>query len=100
MPDPIRVFWGQFNGTVTCTLNDNDINHQSVVFAAVSEGDAGNTTQSPQRFLGSAPMRVENIAPFDGGVVLRLQIDWGSPLNVWTDIFILDQFPQGFLRGH
>jgi hypothetical protein len=49
--------------------------------------------------LGSAPIGIENIAPFDGGVVFRMYIFWDDPLPVWTDILIADEFPQGFIRA-
>jgi len=99
MAQVFRVYWGQHNGPLNATLNFDGINDQSVVLASVSEGDSGNSTASPARFIGAANMHVDNIAPFDGGVTMRINIDWDSPLNVWTDIAILDEFPQGFLRG-
>ena len=100
MAKVFRWFLGDFRGDVTCTFNSGAINHQSVVLVTASEGDRGDSTASPKRFVGSAHIRVENIAPFDGGVVFRVIIDWENPLPVWTDIFVADEFPQGFFRSN
>jgi|KBSMisStaDraftv2_1062788.scaffolds.fasta_scaffold347529_2 hypothetical protein len=94
MPKLVRIYWGQFNGVVDCTLYDNDIIGSSVVLASVCEGDDGKNSESERRrFLGDAKMQVDNIAPFDGGVKIRLTIDWDDPLNIWTDVVIMDGFP-------
>jgi hypothetical protein len=98
MAQVFRWFLGQFNGVVDCTFSSGGINHQSVVLVAASEGDAGDSTASPQRFVGSATIQVDNIAPFDGGVTFRVNVLWDSPLSVWTDIVVMDEFPQGFAR--
>jgi hypothetical protein len=100
MPKLIRIYLGRWNGTVNWTHFDGDITPQSVVLASVGEGDDGNTSASPQRFLGSANMRVDNIAPFDSGVRLRFVIDWDEPLNVWADLVVLDGFPQAFFKAN
>ena len=98
MPQLLRVFWGRWNGRVLCRLNFGDINHQSVVLVTASEGDDGNSSASPQRFVGSANFTVANIAPFDGGVRFVVRVDWDTPIPLWTDIVIMDGFPQGFIR--
>jgi len=94
-----RVFWGRHRGRVLLTFNFGGINHQSVVLVTASEGDDGNTTNSPQRFVGAANIRVENIAPTDGRVVFVVSVVWVSPLAIWTDIVIVAGFPQGFIRA-
>jgi hypothetical protein len=94
-----RIFWGRWRGRVRYTLNSRAINHQSVVLVAASEGDEGDSTASPQRFVGAADIRVANVAPFDGGVVFVVEIDWDEPIPIWTDVFIADEFPPGFIRA-
>jgi len=94
-----RIYWGRYRGGVTCTVKSPVINHQSVVFISASEGDEGNTTESPKRYVGLASINIENIAPFDGGVVFHMRISWGEPIPVWTDIFIADEYPKGFIRA-
>jgi hypothetical protein len=99
MAQVFRWFLGRFRGRVTCTFSHEAINHQSVVLVAASEGDRGDSSASPQRKVGSASIRVENIAPFDRMVVFRVFIEWDDPLPVWADIFVADEFPQGFFRS-
>jgi hypothetical protein len=93
-----RIYWGRHRGAIHCTFTSSAIDNQSVVIVTASEGDEGNTTETPQRFVGDAPIWVENIAPRDGEVQFRLYIRWDRPLPVWTDIFIADEFPPGFIR--
>lgn len=94
-----RVFWGRFNGRVTCTFNSSAINNQSVVVVTASEGDEGNTTSSPQRFVGAADFTVTSVAPFGGGVRFVVQVGWRSPIPLWTDIVIMPGVPRGFIRA-
>jgi hypothetical protein len=95
----LRVYWGRYRGRVICRLNSPRINHQSVVLVTASEGDEANSTASPQRFIGSADFTVTSIAPFDGGVYFAVQIGWNEPIPFWSDIVIMDGFPQGFIRA-
>ena len=99
MPQLHRMFLGRRKGRLKVTLNSRGINNQSVVLVSASEGDEGNSTASPQRFVGAANVRVENIAPFDGGVVFIVSILWDEPLPIWADIFVADGFPRGFIRA-
>jgi hypothetical protein len=92
-----RIYWGRKRGRMAFTFNSGAINHQSVVIVTASEGDEGNSTASPKRFVGNATIRVANIAPFDGGVVFVVEIDWPNPIPIWTDIYIASEFPQGFI---
>ena len=59
-----RVFWGRYSGSVNLTFNSPFIHSQSIVLITASEGDEANTNMSPQRFVGAAIIRVDNIAPF------------------------------------
>jgi hypothetical protein len=99
MAEVRRIYWGRWRGRVSFTFNSGAINHQSVVIVTASEGDEGNSTASPQRFVGAADIRVANVAPFDGGVVFVVEIDWDQPISIWTDIYIASEFPQGFIRA-
>jgi hypothetical protein len=94
---------------VKCTFTSRFIHNQSIVLVTASEGDEGNLNVSPQRFVGAANFRVENISPFGftdphggesggGGVTFVVTVDWGEPLSLWTDLVILDEVPQGFIR--
>ena len=94
-----RIFWGERNGRIVCTLFNRSINNQSVVIVTASEGDRANNTNSPQRFVGDANIRINNIAPFNGGVRFVMIVEWYAPLPVWTDVFVADEFPHGFFRA-
>ncbi|MGW1208885.1 papain-like cysteine protease family protein [Streptomyces sp. NPDC002499] len=94
MPQTIRKYWGAFNGRVTLNYNWGAIDHDSVVIVTVSE-----YTQQKVRFIGAASITVENIAPHgpphdpNHGVTFVVNVDWGAPLNIVTDITVLDAKP-------
>ncbi len=48
------------------------------------------SNQSPERFIGDAQFTIHNIAPYNGGVAFRLEIDWPSLLDVWVCITVFD----------
>lgn len=80
------------------------INSGSVVHVAICEGRqeelVGDVLDSIDRFRGAAPMFVKNVHPHNdngGGVEFYIEIDWGSPLTVVTDITVLDPPEQGFV---
>ena len=105
MATVFRWFVGRHSGIVDCTVHMN-LSGQETVFVAVSEGNNADSSASPDRFLGSARMWVENISPFEGrrelggtGIQFRLVVDWDEPLPVWADVFIADEIPQGFLTS-
>ena len=95
MPRTIRKYWGAFRGRETLNFNWPVIDHDSVVLVTASEYNAQHA-----RFIGAASIRVSNIAPhgppFDPnhGVTFVINADWGSPINVVTDITVLDAKPQ------
>jgi hypothetical protein len=70
------------------------------VVVAASEGrtnaNISHSTALPDRFIGSANVRVCNIAPYDRGVEFVLQVDWDEDLPIWADIVLLDERPVGF----
>ncbi len=92
MAQTIRKYWGAFKGRVTLNYNWPVIDHDSVVLVTVSEYNS-----NPVRFIGSATIGVSNVAPhgppFDPnhGVTFVVHVDWGSPLNIVTDITVLDK---------
>jgi hypothetical protein len=99
MSESIRVFWSPRNGTLAMNFNWPPINADSVVLVTASEYDPSapaDADGSAKRFVGGAGIRVNNVAPHgppsDGnhGVTFQLEVDWGSPLNVCTDITVLD----------
>jgi hypothetical protein len=93
-------YWLQnygLNTSGTYNFQWDIITHQSSVLVTVSEGlepsengQVLGTSQSPERFIGDAAFTVHSIAPHDGGVTFRLEIDWPGPLNVWVCVTVFD----------
>ncbi len=48
------------------------------------------TSRIPDRFIGAAPVVVKNVAPEDGRVEIVIEVRSNDPLNVITDIVVLD----------
>lgn len=92
MTQTIRKYWGAFKGRATLNYNWPAIDHNSVVLVTVSEYNNDHV-----RFIGSATIGVSNVAPhgppFDPnhGVTFVVHVDWEKPLNIVTDITVLDK---------
>jgi hypothetical protein len=94
MPQTIRKYWGAFHGQVVLNYNWPAIDQDSVVAVTASEYNNERV-----RFIGNASITVANIAPhgppFDPnhGVTFVVNVDWGSPLNIVTDITLFENKP-------
>jgi hypothetical protein len=105
-PMTIRIFWRMNPGRNVVNLNWPALSADSVVSVQASEYAAG-TQQLPdsteQRFVGAASITVENITPHgppydtNRGVTFVVNVAWGSPLNICTDITLLANAPQQVL---
>ncbi|MEV0910024.1 hypothetical protein [Streptomyces hokutonensis] len=99
MPQTIRKYWGPFQGRVTLNFNWGAINHDSVVIVTASEYLVSTPPDAEHRFIGAASITVENIAPHgppydpNHGVTFVVNVDWGAPLTIVTDITVLDSPP-------
>jgi hypothetical protein len=99
MPQTIRKFWGPHQGRVHFNYNWRIINQDSVVLITAAEYLVSAPPSNEHRFIGDASITVENIAPhgppYDSnhGVTFIVNVDWGSPLYVVTDITVLDDPP-------
>lgn len=99
MPQTIRKYWGPFQNRVTLNFNWNAINHDSVVIITAAEYQVATPPSSEHRFIGAATITVDNIVPhgppFDPnhGVTFVVNVGWHTPLNIVTDITVLDQPP-------
>lgn len=99
MPQTIRKYWGPFKGRVTLNFNWPIIDHDSVVLITAAEYVETAPPTNEHRFIGSASITVQNIAPhgppFDPnhGVTFVVNVDWTSPINIVTDITVLDSKP-------
>jgi hypothetical protein len=92
MPQTIRKYWKGVRGRVTLNYNWAAIDQNSVVLVTASEYNSQHA-----RFIGAASITVANVAPhgppYDSnqGVTFVVNVDWGSPLNIVTDITVLDK---------
>ncbi len=73
------------SGVVNLNCGNGSINANSRVFASVSEY---NTDPTINRFIGNASMSVSNVAPYNGGVIIKLYVNWNGPINVRVDVLI------------
>ena len=101
MPQTVRQYWQGLHGRVPLNFNWGAINHNSVVLVSAAEYnvDAASPATSP-RFVGAANITVSNVCPHsppydpNHGVTFVVTVDWPQPLNIVTDITVLDAFPE------
>jgi len=106
MARTIRVFWrDQQSGWLNFNW-DGVITAQSVVHISACECFFPEQNlfgaEGVVRFRGAAPIYVKNIHPhgpnpgdtITGGVEFLLQVDWETPLNVATDITVVEDPEQ------
>jgi hypothetical protein len=72
-------------GVAKINIPDARIRSTSVVLAAISEY-VNNPRQD--RFIGAAKMGVYNIAPYNGGVSIWIEVNWNSALPVCIDLIV------------
>lgn len=103
VPMAVRVFWTMNPGRNVVNLNWDALSADSIVMISASEYNAGSQelpNGSDQRFVGSASVTVENVTPhgppFDPnhGVTYVVNVGWGAPLNIATDIALIENSPQ------
>lgn len=77
--------WSPGNGTHNLQIAWNVIGIDSTVVITASEIDGNGN-----RFVGGAPFQVSSIAPGNGVVTFRINIGWGSPLPMRTDVLVFN----------
>jgi hypothetical protein len=93
----VRNYWQGLEGRTVLNFNWDAIDNDSVVLVTAAEysPDAADVPESP-RFVGAASVTVRNVAPhgppYDAnhGVTFVVDVAWGSPLNVVTDIVLVE----------
>jgi hypothetical protein len=98
MPQTVRQYWRNLRGRTVLNFNWNAIDHDSTVIITASEYalDIHAPNTSP-RFVGSADIEVRNISPHsppydpNHGVTFVVHVDWPTPLDIVTDITVLDK---------
>lgn len=93
----VRQYWRNVSGRTSLNFNWDMINHDSVVLISAAEFVPNDLDpKASKRFIGSANITVENISPHgppydpNHGVTFVVNVEWGSPLHVVTDITVLD----------
>ena len=109
--DPLRVHWiGLASGVPSSGLDGTNyasdqvlvvnwplITKKSIVLVSACEcrpydySVPSFTSRIPDRFIGAAPVVVKNVAPEDGRVEIVIEARSNDPLNVITDIVVLDR---------
>lgn len=64
MSQTIRKYWGPYQGRMKLNFNWPIINHDSVVLITAAEFSPAIPSDE-HRFMGEAPITVQNIAPAD-----------------------------------
>jgi hypothetical protein len=108
MARTVRVWWpnqstGWKNFNWTGAINGSSVVHISACEAAAIPPQSLGATQDVigrSRIRGAAVIGVRNVHPHDdggGGVEFVLEVNWGSPLNIVTDITVEDPAEAGFV---
>src|SRR4051812_29991362 len=71
--------WGARNGQIRLTLNWGAITANSRVFVSISEGH-----------VGAARYTLHNVVPENGRVTIWVNIEWGSPIQLYADYLIIN----------
>jgi hypothetical protein len=105
MARTIRVWWpsqstGWLNFNWTGVINASSVVHISACEAVAVPQSLGAVQDvvAESRFRGAAVIGVRNVHPHNdggGGVEFVLEVNWGSPLNVVTDITVEDPAETG-----
>jgi hypothetical protein len=101
MSQTIRHHWTGLKGRRALNFNWDAIDHDSVVLVTASEYALNAAApETSQRFVGAASITVANVTPHgppydpNHGVTFVVDVAWGAPLDVVTDVVLLDR-PRG-----
>jgi hypothetical protein len=83
--------WPAARGWLQLTLRSPRIRKTSNVFASISElAEALESRQEPDPMVGAATFQVRSVAPFNGGVVVDVYIDWPTSLLFQTSYLVVN----------
>jgi len=107
-PVTYRMWVPSRQGRADLHFRDPEINQFSVVHISVSEATAqgtvellpppGRPSQTFTANFGDAAISLQNVSVRQGAVDFRVFVDWDSPLDLVTDITILDP-PAQIITG-
>jgi hypothetical protein len=80
-----RHDWGDRNGFWVLNLNWGAINRNSRVFVSIGECDPRGG-----KFIGGARYLLYNVAPNDGVVSIRVNVDWSSAIRLCADYLVVN----------
>ena len=78
--------WGNMNGWWTLNLSWGVVNCNSRVFVSATEFGGG----AQCGFIGGAVYTVHNVAPWQGGVSVKLHINWDNPIRVKVSYLVVN----------
>jgi hypothetical protein len=87
-----RHFLGSFKGRITYNLIGELGWNKKTILVTASEGhdQQFGSLDDPHRFVGDAAIIVENVAPMDGGLSARFNVDYHDPVPVWVDVRVFE----------
>jgi hypothetical protein len=81
-----RHDWGELSGTWSLFLDWDAINAGSRVFVSLAANSAGGPDVG--RPIGEAQSSLIDVAPTDGGIVMRVHIDGSVPIRLYADYLV------------
>jgi hypothetical protein len=81
-----RHDWGNRKGQWKLNLSHGGITNQSRVYVSICEFGGG----SNQGFIGAAKYTVHNVACYDGGVNVWVNIEWGNDIRLRADYLVVN----------
>jgi plasmid maintenance system killer protein len=78
-PVAYRHYWGAKNGQWRLHLSWGGMSAANQVYVAIHEGN----------FIGGARYTLHNVAPYNGGVSIWVNIEWSSPINLYADYYVV-----------
>jgi len=91
IPIAYRQEWGDLHGWCKLDLTWPEVTCESIILATASEYEADEHGRGYQcNHYGDARYTVHNICPYDGGVIVRLEIDWPDPLATRVDYILMN----------
>lgn len=83
-----RHDWGKRRGWQYLRLNWRGVTPRSLAFVSIGEGAAGGPQSG--KFIGNSTFTLHNVAPRDGGIDIRVNIDWKHDIPLYVDYLVIN----------